>query len=38
VLFIDRIEQPEDLYTVRRGEDGNLQRVPVQSLLDWRLR
>lgn len=38
VLFIDRIEQLEDLYTVRRGEDGNLQRVPVQSLLDWRLR
>lgn len=34
VLFIDRIEQPGDLYTVRRGEDGRLQRVPVQNLFD----
>jgi peptide deformylase len=33
VLFIDRIEQPEDLYTVRRGTDGKLERVPLPSLL-----
>lgn len=34
VLFIDRIERPDDLYTVRRGSDGKLERVPVQNLLD----
>jgi peptide deformylase len=33
VLFIDRIEQPEDLYTVRRGADGRLERVPLPGLL-----
>jgi peptide deformylase len=33
VLFIDRIEQPEDLYTVRRGADGRLERVPLSGLL-----
>ncbi len=33
VLFIDRIEQPEDLYTVRRGADGKLERVPLPNLL-----
>ena len=34
VLFIDHIEQPDDLYMVRRGEDGNVQRVPVQNPID----
>jgi len=33
VLFIDRIEQPEDLYTIRRGADGRLERVPLPELL-----
>lgn len=33
VLFIDRIEQPEDLYTIRRGADGQLERVPLPDLL-----
>jgi peptide deformylase len=33
VLFIDHIEQPEDLYTIRRGADGRLERVPVPDLL-----
>jgi peptide deformylase len=28
VLFIDRIEEPEDLYRVRENEDGELVRVP----------
>jgi peptide deformylase len=32
VLFIDRIEQPEDLYTIRRGADGRLERVPLPDL------
>jgi len=29
VLFIDRIENPEDLYTVRKDEDGRLVRVQI---------
>jgi peptide deformylase len=29
VLFIDRIENPEDLFTVRENERGELVRVPV---------
>jgi peptide deformylase len=29
VLFIDRVEDIEDLYRVRADEDGNLVRVPV---------
>ena len=29
VLFIDRIEQIEDLYRVRENEDGELVRVPI---------
>jgi peptide deformylase len=33
VLFIDRIEQPEDLYTIRRGADGRLERIPLPDLL-----
>lgn len=33
VLFIDRIEQPEDLYTIRSGTNGRLERVPLPSLL-----
>jgi peptide deformylase len=33
VLFIDRIEQPEDLYIVCKGADGKPERIPVQSLL-----
>jgi peptide deformylase len=33
VLFIDRIEQPEDLYTIRRGADGRPERVPLPDLL-----
>jgi len=33
VLFIDRIEQPQDLYTIRRGADGQLERVPLPDLL-----
>lgn len=32
VLFIDRIESAEDLYRVRRGEDGELTRVPVVTV------
>jgi peptide deformylase len=32
VLFIDHIERPEDLYTLRQGPDGTLERVPVTSL------
>lgn len=34
VLFIDHIEHPDDLYTVRRGADGALERVPVPSIMD----
>jgi peptide deformylase len=33
VLFIDRIEQLEDLYTLRRGADGRVERVPLPDLL-----
>jgi peptide deformylase len=33
VLFIDRIEQPEDLYTIHRGANGRLERVPLPDLL-----
>ena len=33
VLFIDRIEHPEDLYTIRKGKDGNPERVPLPNLL-----
>jgi peptide deformylase len=33
VLFIDRIEQPEDLYTIRREAGGRLERVPLTDLL-----
>jgi peptide deformylase len=33
VLFIDRIEQLEDLYTIRRGADGRVERVPLPDLL-----
>ena len=33
VLFIDHIKQPEDLYIIRRGADGRLERVPLPSLL-----
>ncbi len=29
VLFIDRIENPEDLYTMRKDEDGRLVRVQI---------
>ena len=32
VLFIDHIEQPEDLYTVRKGADGKPERIPVHDL------
>jgi peptide deformylase len=32
VLFIDRIEQPDDLYTIRKGADGKPQRVPLPGL------
>jgi peptide deformylase len=31
VLFIDRIEQPEDLYIVRKGADDKPERIPVQG-------
>lgn len=31
VLFIDRIERPEDLYHVRENEEGELVRVPFSS-------
>ena len=30
VLFIDRVTRPEDLYTVREDEEGNIVRVPVK--------
>jgi peptide deformylase len=33
VLFIDRIEQLEDLYMVRRGATGQPERVPLSDLL-----
>lgn len=33
VLFIDRIEHPDDLYTIRTGKDGRLERVPLPHLL-----
>lgn len=33
VLFIDRIEQPEDLYTIRTGITGKPERVPLPDLL-----
>ena len=32
VLFIDRVEQVEDLYSVREDEDGKLVRVPVSIM------
>ncbi|RME79184.1 MAG: peptide deformylase [Chloroflexi bacterium] len=31
VLFIDRVEKVDDLYTVREDEDGKLVRVPVTA-------
>jgi len=34
VLFIDRIEKLEDLYTIRRGADGKPERVPVPGLIE----
>jgi peptide deformylase len=33
VLFIDRIERPEDLYRVLVDEDGRRERVPVLAAL-----
>jgi peptide deformylase len=33
ILFIDRIEQLEDLYVIRQGADGRPERVPVQVTL-----
>jgi peptide deformylase len=33
VLFIDRIEKLEDLYTICQGADGKPERVPVQGIL-----
>jgi peptide deformylase len=33
VLFIDHIEHPEDLYTIRKGKDGRPERVPLPNLL-----
>lgn len=32
VLFIDRVEKPEDLYRVEEDENGELFRVPVTSV------
>lgn len=34
VLFIDRVEKPEDFYTIRKGENGELVRVPVSVHID----
>jgi peptide deformylase len=31
VLFIDRIDQPEDLYMIRRGADGKPERIPLSD-------
>jgi len=31
VLFIDRVDHPEDLYHVRENEDGELIRVPLSA-------
>lgn len=31
VLFIDRVEHPEDLYHLRENEDGELVRVPLSA-------
>ena len=36
ILFIDRIEQLEDLYTIRQGADGNPERVPVTEILKYK--
>ncbi len=33
VLFIDHIEQPDDLYTLRKRADGEYERVPVRGIL-----
>ena len=33
ILFIDRIEQLEDLYVIRQGADGKPEHVPVQGIL-----
>jgi peptide deformylase len=33
VLFIDRVENIEDLYQVREGEDGELVRVPMSVVM-----
>ncbi len=32
ILFIDRVESHQDLYTVRENEDGELIRVPLSAL------
>jgi peptide deformylase len=32
VLFVDRVENLEDIYTVRENEDGELVRVPVSAV------
>jgi peptide deformylase len=31
VLFIDRVDNPEDLYRIREDENGNYIRVPVAA-------
>jgi peptide deformylase len=33
VLFIDRIDHPEDLYVIRPGADGTPERVPITEIL-----
>jgi peptide deformylase len=38
VLFIDRIEHPDDLYRVRQEEDSSLVRVPITPNLKRELR
>lgn len=34
VLFIDRVEKIEDLYNIRKDEEGKLVRVPVSSNIE----
>ena len=31
MLFIDRIERPEDLYVIRKGTDGKMERIPLSD-------
>ena len=32
VLFIDRVKDSQDLYTVRKDEHGEMERVPIMQV------